>query len=169
MSQILKFFLNHQPVELLIQANNTLLEVLRDKLNVISPKTGCNRGDCGSCTVILNGKAIKSCITLAATVEGKKVLTLEGLIEKGKIHPIQQAFIDFGAPQCGYCTPGMVMAAKAFLDINPNPTREEVKEGLSGNLCRCTGYEFYVDAVLAVAGGKYSNNESCWEGSEKSE
>jgi len=142
-------------VELLVNTEATLLEVLRDHLGVMSPKCGCNHGDCGACTVLLNGKAVKSCLVLALTVEGKDVLTVEGLEEGGDLHPIQKAFIDLGAPQCGHCTPGMVMMAKAFLDQNPKPTYEEVKEALSGNLCRCTGYKKYVDAVVEVSKGTY--------------
>lgn len=155
MSQILKFTVNNQEVEVLIKPENTLLEVLRDKLHITSPKVGCNRGDCGTCTVLLDGVAVKSCITLAATVEGKSVLTVEGLSNGAELDPIQKAFIEYGAPQCGHCTPGMVMAAKGLLNKNPNPSYEEAKEALAGNLCRCTGYKQYVDAVVAVGKGEF--------------
>lgn len=155
MSQILKFICNDQAVEVLIKPEMTLLDVLRDKLGVMSPKCGCNHGDCGACTVLLNGLAVKSCITLAATVEGKEVVTVEGLSKGKELHPIQKAFIELGAPQCGHCTPGMVMAAKGFLDKNPNPTYEEVQEALAGNLCRCTGYTKYIDAVLEASKGTF--------------
>lgn len=165
MSYVLKFEVNGNPVEVLVEAKTTLLEVLRDKLNITSPKCGCNHGDCGACTVQINGKAYKSCITLALTVEGKKVQTVEGLTRDGELHPLQQAFYDYYAAQCGYCTPGMIMAAKSFLDENPSPTAEEIKEALSGNLCRCTGYKKIVDAVMAVAKGDYVNKG---ERSEKS-
>ena len=155
MSQILSFTCNNEPVEVLIKPEMTLLEVLRDKLGVTSPKCGCNHGDCGACTVMLDGVAVKSCITLAATVEGKNVLTVEGLRNGTELHPIQKAFIELGAPQCGHCTPGMVMAAKSYLDKNPAPTYEEAKEALAGNLCRCTGYTKYVEAVVEVAKGTF--------------
>ncbi|HHZ02097.1 MAG TPA: (2Fe-2S)-binding protein [Tissierellia bacterium] len=155
MSEILSFYLNGNPVEVLVKPEQTLLEVLRDDLGLTSPKCGCNHGDCGACTVILDGKAVKSCLVLAPTVKGKKVITADGLCSGEKLHPIQQAFLDYGAPQCGYCTPGMVMAATAFLLENPKPTREEIKEALSGNLCRCAGYDKYVEAVLAVSNGEF--------------
>lgn len=157
MSQILKFNCNSEPVEVLIKPEMTLLEVLRDILGIMSPKCGCNHGDCGACTVMLDGDAVKSCILLAATVEGREVLTVEGLSNGTELHPIQKAFIEMGAPQCGHCTPGMVMAAKSFLDKNPDPTYEEVKEALAGNLCRCTGYTKYVDAVMEVAKGTFGS------------
>ncbi|NLD20462.1 MAG: (2Fe-2S)-binding protein [Clostridiales bacterium] len=157
MSQVLKFTCNNEVVEVLIDPEVTLLDVLRDKLGVMSPKCGCNHGDCGACTVMVDGVAVKSCIMLAATVEGKNILTVEGLSKGQELHPIQKAFIELGAPQCGHCTPGMVMAAKSFLDKNPNPTYEEVKEALAGNLCRCTGYTKYVDAVMEVAKGTFGN------------
>ncbi|NLJ57929.1 MAG: (2Fe-2S)-binding protein [Tissierellia bacterium] len=155
MSEILSFYLNGNPVEVLVKPEQTLLELLRDELGLTSPKCGCNHGDCGACTVILDGKAVKSCLVLAPTVKGKKVVTADGLCSGEKLHPIQQAFLDYGAPQCGYCTPGMVMAATAFLLENPKPTKEEIKEALSGNLCRCAGYEKYTEAVLAVSKGEF--------------
>lgn len=159
MKEILCFNLNTIPIEVLVEPHDTLLEVLRNKLNVTSPKCGCNEGDCGTCTVEIDGKAYKSCITLAMTIQGKNVRTVEGLMERGKLSAIQQAFINFGAPQCGYCTPGMVMAAYTYLKLNPKPTKTEVREALSGNLCRCTGYEKYVDAVMAVVNGIYQDGE----------
>ena len=129
----------------------TLLEVLRDHLGITSPKVGCNTGDCGSCSVILNGKLVKSCVTHALACQGSDVLTVEGLAAPGQLHPLQQAFQDYYAAQCGFCTPGMLLAAKALLDENPHPTRQEVKAALAGNLCRCTGYVKIVDAVMAAA------------------
>lgn len=155
MSKVVHFYLNGNPVEVIAKPQQTLLELLRDEVGLTSPKCGCNRGDCGSCTVILDGKAVKSCLVLALTVEGKKVVTADGLIQGNTLHPVQKAFLDYGAPQCGYCTPGMVMAATAFLLDNPSPTEEEVKDALSGNLCRCAGYQKYTDAVLAVAKGEF--------------
>jgi carbon-monoxide dehydrogenase small subunit len=134
-----------------VKASTTLLEVLRDKLGITSPKVGCETGDCGTCSVILDGKLVKSCIVNALAAQGGEVLTVEGLAKPGELHPIQKAFHEHYAAQCGFCTPGMIMAAKALLDENPNPTREEVKLYLSGNLCRCTGYVKIVDAVIAAA------------------
>lgn len=131
--------------------HTTLLEVLRDKLAITSPKVGCNTGDCGACSVLLDGRLVKSCITSALTAQGKEVITVEGLGKPGYLHPLQKAFHEHYAAQCGFCTPGMIMAAKALLDQNPSPTRQEVKEALSGNLCRCTGYAKIVDAVMAAA------------------
>jgi carbon-monoxide dehydrogenase small subunit len=155
MSQILNLIVNGTKVQTIARPESTLLEVLRDGLNLNSPKCGCNRGDCGTCTVILDGKAVKSCTVLALTAEGKTVVTAEGLQTGNKLHPVQQAFIEYGAPQCGYCTPGMIMATVAFLLENPAPTEEEIKEALSGNLCRCGGYKEYVQAVLAVVKGEF--------------
>lgn len=157
MAQILSFSCNGQPVDILVKPEMTLLEVLRGKLGITSPKCGCNHGDCGACTVLLNGKAVKACTILAVTVEGKEVLTVEGLSNGLELHPLQKAFIEMGAPQCGHCTPGMVMAAKGFLDKNPSPTYEEVQEALAGNLCRCTGYRKYIDAVMEVSKGTFGD------------
>ena len=117
-------------------------------------KEGCGIGECGACTIVLDGKAVNSCLVLAASVEGKNVLTTEGLSKEGKLHPLQQAFIDHFALQCGFCTPGFLMTAKALLDANPHPTREEIKRAISGNLCRCTGYHQIVDAIESVAAEK---------------
>ena len=155
MSQILSLYVNGTKMQAIAKSESTLLEVLRDELNLISPKCGCNRGDCGACTVILDGKAVKSCTVLALTADKKKVVTVEGLQNGTKLHPVQQAFIEYGAPQCGYCTPGMVMATTAFLLDNPTPTENEIKDALSGNLCRCGGYKEYVRAVLAVVKGDF--------------
>lgn len=157
MSQILHFYLNGNLVEAIAKPQQTLLEVLRDGLGLTSPKCGCNHGDCGACTVILDGKAVKSCLVLALTMEGKRVVTADGLVQMGTLHPIQKAFIEYGAPQCGYCTPGMVMAATAFLMDNSNPTEGAIKDALSGNLCRCGGYKKYVEAVKAVANGEFGD------------
>ena len=127
----------------------TLLEVLREKLFLTGAKRGCGQGDCGSCTVLLDGQARLACLTLAVAAQGKEILTIEGLAKGEELHPVQRAFVEHGAVQCGFCTPGMVMAAKALLDRNPTPTEEDVREGLSGNLCRCTGYTKIIEAVLA--------------------
>lgn len=157
MSHLVNFILNGVPVRIVAEPEMTLLSALRDEVGLTSPKCGCNRGDCGACTVIMDGKAVKSCIVLAMTVEGKRIVTVDGLALGGELHPIQRAFYELGAPQCGYCTPGMVMAATAFLFENRHPTAEEVKEALSGNLCRCGGYKKYVEAVLAVSRGEFGS------------
>ncbi len=147
----LELKVNGQPYKVEVKATANLLEVLRDKLGITSPKVGCETGDCGTCSVILNGKLVKSCLVNALTAQGAEVLTLEGLGRPGALHPLQQAFHEHYAAQCGFCTPGMIMAAKALLDENPQPTKEDVKHYLSGNLCRCTGYVKIVDAVMAAA------------------
>ncbi|MFC2068983.1 (2Fe-2S)-binding protein [Chloroflexota bacterium] len=149
--QIAEFIVNSMSYELILEPNMTLLEVLREKLDLTGTKYCCGVGECGACTVLIDGKPILSCLTLAITVIGKSILTIEGLAEGNLLHPIQRAFVDYGAIQCGYCTPGMILTVKAFLDENPNPTRTMVKEGLAGNLCRCTGYVKIIDAVLAAA------------------
>lgn len=146
-----KFIVNGRTYEALIEPRMTLLEVLRDKLDLTGTKLSCGEGECGACTVLIDGKAVLSCATLAIIAREKNITTIEGLAEGATLHPIQKAFIDHGAIQCGFCTPGTIMAAKALLDENPNPTRQEVKEGLGGNLCRCTGYVKIADAVLAAA------------------
>jgi carbon-monoxide dehydrogenase small subunit len=135
-----------------VAGSMTLLQFLRESLRLTGVKDGCAEGDCGACTVILNGRAVKSCLVLAAQADGADVLTIEGLTgPEGALHPIQQAFMEMGAVQCGYCTPGMVMTAKALLDVNPTPTREEIRVAISGNLCRCTGYSKIVSAIELAA------------------
>ncbi len=148
------FTVNGRSVTVAVYPHETLLCMLREKLHLTSVKEGCGVGECGACTVILDGKAVNSCLVLAPSVEGKTVETTEGLEKNGKLHPLQQAFIDHFALQCGFCTPGFLMSAKALLDRNPHPTREEIKRAISGNLCRCTGYHQIVDAIEAVAGEK---------------
>jgi carbon-monoxide dehydrogenase small subunit len=150
----LTFYLNGLPVEAMAKATDTLLDVLREKLGVVSPKRGCDTGECGTCTVILDGEPVRACLTIALTVEGKKVETLEGLTQDGKMHPLQEAFHEHYAAQCGFCTPGMVMSAKALLDKKAKPSREEIVEAISGNLCRCGCYNEIVEAVEAVAHGR---------------
>lgn len=151
MSQSIKIKINGVMEEVLIEPWWSLAYVLREILNLTGVKVGCETGNCGTCTVLVDGKAIKSCLLLAIKAKGKEISTIEGLKDKeDTLHPLQKAFIDHFAVQCGYCTPGMILAAKALLDENPNPTEEEVRQGLSGNLCRCTGYKKIVEAVLAA-------------------
>ena len=154
MKQILSFVLNGAPVDVVVTPTETLLDVLRERLGVTGPKRGCDDGDCGACTVLLDGEPVRSCLTLALTVNGRQVLTVEGL-SNGDLHPLQTAFHEHGAFQCGFCTPGMLMSAKALLDHNPNPSRTEIREYMSGNLCRCGSYEEIVEAIQAVAAGEY--------------
>jgi carbon-monoxide dehydrogenase small subunit len=149
--EIASFRINGRPYEVIITPNLTLSELLRERLNFTGTKYSCGVGECGSCTVLVDGKPVLSCSTLAIAVRNKDILTIEGLSTSTQLHPLQQAFIDAGAVQCGFCTPGMIMTAKAFLDENPNPSRVEVKEGLGGNLCRCTGYVKIIDAVMNAA------------------
>jgi len=151
MKHLLKLTVNGMSYELEVQARETLAEVLRYRLGLTGTKQACSDGNCGACTVLLNGKPVLSCLTLALKANGKKVLTVEGLAEGEKLHPIQQAFIDHFAVQCGFCTPGMIMSAKGLLDENPNPSEEEVREAIKGNLCRCTGYVKIVEAILNAA------------------
>jgi len=129
----------------------TLLELLRDVLRLTGAKDGCGMGECGSCTVIMDGKTIYSCLTLAVRADGKEVLTIEGLARGEELDPVQKAFIEHGAFQCGFCTPGMILSGKALLDENPNPTEEEIRRGISGNLCRCTGYNMIVEAIQSAS------------------
>jgi aerobic carbon-monoxide dehydrogenase small subunit len=138
--------------ELLVGRNETLAQLLRGpQLNLTGTKQGCEVGDCGVCTVLLDNKPVNSCLVLAAEIDGRSVTTIEGLAKDGKLHPVQQAFIEEGAVQCGYCTPGMVLKGKALLDTNPSPTRKEIREALVGNLCRCTGYFKIVNAIEKAA------------------
>ena len=142
------FTLNGKLTTVTAPPNITLLDLLRDYLHLTGTKKGCEIGECGACMVLLDGEAVNSCMVLAPQVEGKKVVTIEGLApEPGKLHPIQEAFIETGAVHCGFCTPGMVISAKALLDRNPSPTEQEIKIAISGNLCRCTGYKQIIDAV----------------------
>ncbi len=147
----IKLTVNGVEEEVIIQPWWNLARVLRDELNLTGTKIGCGEGDCGTCTVLVDGKAVKSCLYLAMKARGKDIVTIEGLAdENGGLHPLQTAFIEHFAIQCGYCTPGMIMTAKALLDENPDPDEEQVKKGLDGNLCRCTGYIKIIEAVLAA-------------------
>jgi len=142
--------MNGDEHEILTETHKTLLEVLREDLGLTGTKRGCDLGTCGACTVLIEGKPYLSCLTLAVDVQGKKIVTIEGLTQDGEPHPLQKAFVEKGAIQCGFCTPGMILTAKAFLDENPHPSEGEVKKAISGNLCRCTGYVKIVEAILSV-------------------
>ncbi len=149
--QRIKLRVNGEDYELSIPPNKTLLEVLREDLALTGAKEGCQDGTCGACTVLLDGKPVRSCLILAIEAEGREILTIEGLSKGEELHPIQEAFVKCGAVQCGFCTPGMILAAKALLDSNPNPSEREIREAISGNLCRCTGYTKIVEAVAEAA------------------
>ncbi len=150
-NELLTLNVNGKNVRAMIEPRTTLAELLRDHLNLTGTKIVCNQGECGGCTVLLDGKAIYSCHTLALDAQGKKVVTIEGLLTGEKLHPIQQAFIDHDGLQCGFCTPGQVMAAQALLLKHPKPTPQQVKEGMAGNLCRCAAYPNIIKSVLAAA------------------
>jgi carbon-monoxide dehydrogenase small subunit len=143
--------INGERHEVLTEPHRTLLDVLRADLGLTGTKENCLEAECGVCTVLVDGEAVNACILLAAQCQGRQIVTIEGLTRDGVLHPLQQAFIDHGAVQCGYCIPGMILSAKAFLDDHPAPTEAEVREALAGNLCRCTGYQKIADAVLAAA------------------
>jgi carbon-monoxide dehydrogenase small subunit len=151
MTRLIQLKINGETHEVTVKPNETLLDVIRYRLELTGTKKGCDTGQCGSCTVLLDGKPVNSCLILALEARGKEILTIEGLAKNGQLHPLQEAFIQEGAVQCGYCTPGMLLSAKALLDENPTPTEEEVKEAIAGNLCRCTGYVKIVTAILAGA------------------
>lgn len=143
----LKFILNGKSVNIKAEPNERLLDLLRNKFNLTGTKEGCSIGECGACTVIINGKAVNSCLVLAGQCEGAEIITIEGIEKDGKLHPLQENFLKSGAVQCGFCTPGMIMSAYAMLLENPNPTEEEIKDAIAGNLCRCTGYKQIIEAV----------------------
>ena len=142
---------NGQEHEIMVEPRSTLLDVLRYGLGLTGTKEGCGTGDCGACTVLLDGVAVNSCLIFAVEVEGKEITTIEGLSQRGELHPLQSAFIEEGAVQCGFCTPGVILTAKAFLDSNPHPTEVQVRRAIAGNLCRCTGYDKIVRAIMRVA------------------
>jgi carbon-monoxide dehydrogenase small subunit len=147
----LNLWVNGEPVQLLVRDGETLLDVLRDRLMLTGTKRGCGEGQCGHCTVILNGKAVNSCLTLALEAEGTQVLTIEGLAKGDRLHPIQKAYVEAGAIQCGYCTPGMIMSIYSLLQQNPKPNETEIREAIQGVMCRCTGYYKIIDAVKRAA------------------
>src|SRR2546428_4252465 len=143
---------NNEPVEVSFATYKTLLEVLREDLDLCGTKHGCELGECGACAVLLDDVPVLSCLVLGVECDGRSVTTVEGLVTDGRLHPLQEAFADLGAAQCGYCTPGFLVTGKALLDKHPNPTRDQIKEALSGNLCRCTGYQQIFEAVEAAIG-----------------
>lgn len=147
----LQLKVNGKLFEIEVFPSTTLLDLLRDELGLTGAKRGCETGYCGCCTVLLDGRAIHSCSILACRAKGHEILTIEGLERESELHPLQRAFMDRGASQCGYCSPGMILSGKALLDSNPNPSEAEVRRALSGNLCRCTGYLPIIEAVLSVA------------------
>jgi len=147
----IKLRVNGQAYEVTVESRKSLLDLLRNELGLVGTKKACDTGDCGACTVLLDGKPVNSCLVLAVEADGKDILTIEGLADGSKLHPLQKAFIKHGAVQCGYCTPGVILSAKALLDENPNPTEEEVKKTIAGNLCRCTGYTKIIKAILEAS------------------
>jgi aerobic-type carbon monoxide dehydrogenase small subunit (CoxS/CutS family) len=151
MEQTIKFILNGANVEVSAPPHWTLLRVLREKLGLTGTKEGCGIGECGACTVLVDGAPVHSCLILTPKVEGREVRTIEGLGTRNFLHPLQQSFIEHGAVQCGFCTPGMLMSAKALLEKNPHPTKDEVKEAISGHLCRCTGYHQMIEAIIEAS------------------
>lgn len=149
--RIVSLTVNGEKYDTLITPNRTLLEVLREDLALTGTKEGCGEGACGTCTVLLDGKPVRSCLTLAVEVQGREITTIEGLAPMGKLHPVQKALIEYGAIQCGFCSPGMILTTKALLDENPRPTEQEARQAISGNVCRCTGYAKMVEAMLKAA------------------
>jgi carbon-monoxide dehydrogenase small subunit len=146
----IRLTVNGKECRLRVGAHKTLLDILREDMDLTGTKKGCDSGDCGACSVIMNGKLVNACLVLAGEADKGNVLTIEGLKKDMKLHPIQQAFIDHHGFQCGYCTPGMILAAKALLDVNPKPTYDEARAAISGNLCRCTGYNKIIEAIMSV-------------------
>ena len=151
MKQVMRFTINGEIYEDEIDVRRTLLEVLRENFGLTGTKRACNEGECGVCTVLLDGKPVASCLLLAVEAQDREIETVEGVAKEDELHPLQQAFLDHGAFQCGFCTPGTLMTAKGFLEENPSPTEEEVRHAIAGNLCRCTGYTKYVEAIMDVA------------------
>lgn len=143
----IKLIVNNKEYKVTVSNDMRLIDLIRDKLGLTGTKEGCGEGECGACTVIMNGEIVNSCLVMAFSAHNKEITTIEGIEEGKKLHPIQQAFLHEGAVQCGYCIPGMILSAKSLLDKNPEPKRDEIKEAISGNLCRCTGYNKIVDAI----------------------
>jgi carbon-monoxide dehydrogenase small subunit len=152
MEHDIRLRVNGIPREIRAESRRTLLQVIREDIGLTGTKKGCEKGECGACSVLVNGKVVNSCLVLAVEANGKDILTIEGLRQGQMLHPLQRSFVQHGAIQCGYCTPGMILSAKALLDENPRPTEEQIKKGMEGNLCRCTGYAKIIKAIMAVAG-----------------
>jgi carbon-monoxide dehydrogenase small subunit len=155
MKKELKFKVNGQPYDIFVEPKKLLVEVLRDLIGLTGTKRGCNSSSCGACTVMLNGMSVKSCSVLALQANGAEVVTVEGLAKGNELSPLQKAFLDHGSYQCGFCTPGMLMSSTALLTENPKPTKQQIKEGIDGNICRCTGYNSIIRAITAVVKGEY--------------
>ncbi len=151
MKRLIELKVNGESHDVAVEPHRTLLEVLREQLGLTGTKEGCDAGDCGTCTVLLDGEPVPSCLVLAVDAQGKDILTIEGLANGPDLHPIQKAFVDYGAIQCGFCSPGMILTVKALLDRNPNPSEAEVREAISGNLCRCTGYVKIIEATMMAS------------------
>jgi len=149
--QLITLMVNGDPYEVMIKPSETLLEVLKNKLGLTGAKHACDTGKCGSCTILIDGKPIRSCLTLAISARDREITTIEGLAKGEELHPLQRAFIKHGAVQCGFCTPGMILFTKSFLEENPEPQEEEIRKALSGNICRCTGYGKIIEAIQAAA------------------
>lgn len=154
MSVRISFKINGRDRTAYVEPGTTLLDVIREGLGLTGAKEGCGKGECGACTVIMDGDAVPSCLVLAAGMEGRSIVTIEGIAEGGSLHPLQEAFVAYHASQCGFCSPGMILTAKAFLDRNPSPSEAEVRDVMMSNLCRCTGYEKMIEAIMAVANGE---------------
>ena len=159
MKKELRLTVNGQPYELYVKPKTLLVEALRKHLGLTGTKRGCESSSCGACTVILNGMAVKSCSILALQADGAELVTIEGLADGEKLHPLQRAFLDYGAYQCGFCTAGMFASAKALLDENPKPTEQQIRECIDGNICRCTGYNSIIRAITAVVNGEYKEEK----------
>ncbi len=153
MKRLITLTVNGTPYEVAVEPRQSLLQLLREELHLTGTKEGCSEGECGACTVLFDGKTVDSCLVFALEAQGHTVVTIEGLAQGDQLHPVQKAFAEHGAVQCGFCTPGMILAAKALLDRNPRPTEAEIRQGISGNLCRCTGYVKIVEAIQAAAQG----------------
>lgn len=151
MKQLITLTVNGTAHEVAVEPRQSLLQVLREVLHLTGTKEGCSEGECGACTVFLDGQTVDSCLVFGVEAHGRDIITIEGLARGEQLHPVQTAFADYGAVQCGFCTPGMILAAKALLDSNPHPTEAEIRRGISGNLCRCTGYVKIVEAIKAAA------------------
>ena len=151
MEKLIKMTVNSKKYEMAVEPNQSLVEVLRNELGLTGTKVGCEMGDCGTCTVILDGKAVNACLVLAVQVDGREILTIEGLARDEALHPLQESFVMEGAIQCGFCTPGMIMSAEALLTENPDPNEAQIREGISGVLCRCTGYSKIVQAIKSTS------------------